>query len=151
MTGTNQFTFYRGWNLISIPFKTITAVQDPCNIFSKSFYYLNMQTKKWEITTGKQIEGGKGYWVYCEAEECVAQVSGSGAVKASDIPPLIKGYNLVGTTSSAPYDIQQIKGTCSISIGPLYWNAVTQRWVTVNTMEPGKGYWVYVNSDCQFQ
>jgi hypothetical protein len=147
---TGSITIYPGWNLISIDANLLNAItEDTCGVFSKYFYYLNVETKKWERLSWQQLEGGKAYWLYSDANAaCTISFSGYGSVVTSNIPQLKPGYNLIGSTNSSS-DINTIKGNCNIGLGPLYWDASTQKWVSSTTLDPKKGYWVYVNSSCQ--
>ena len=147
----NQITLYNGWNLISFTMKTITSISpDNCNIVPKLFHYYNAQTKTWEDYKWNQLVGGKAYWIYSDkSSSCTTDFSGPWElVTAADIPSLKTGYNLVGTKSNTPYSFSSTKGTCSVSIGPLYWNNVNKNWETATTFEANKGYWLYVDSDC---
>jgi len=144
-----SFTIHPGWNLISIPIKKITSIDnDPCNVFSRSFSYWYATTKKWEFYSWSQISGGKAYWLRSE-NSCTVNVKGYGSTSVNDIPPLKAGYNFVGALSSAK-DINSIKGSCTLTQDPLYWDVSTQDWKKTTTIEPTKGYWIHVAGDCQF-
>lgn len=147
----NQITLYNGWNLISFTMKTITSISpDNCNVAPKLFHYYNAQTKTWEDYKWDQLVGGKAYWIYSDkSSSCTTGFSGPwGPVTPADLPSLKTGYNLLGTKSNVPYSFSSTKGTCSVSIGPLYWNNVNKNWETATTFEANKGYWLYVDSDC---
>jgi hypothetical protein len=149
-----SFNLYPGWNLISIPVKSLTSLaSDHCGISSKLFYYLNTTTRKWEKLRWNQLSGGKGYWVYSDSDAICTftYTSMTGSVTSSDKPALKQGYNLIGSVSSSPMNINSMyDSTCAskISVGPLYWNAQLQRWETASNIEPNRGYWVYLTSDC---
>ncbi|MDI6806682.1 MAG: hypothetical protein QMD14_02595, partial [Candidatus Aenigmarchaeota archaeon] len=147
-----SFVFKHGWNLISLSGMRITSIiTDICNIFSKDFYYYNATTKKYIMLPWNQLEGGKGYFVYSpHISDCPVSLDVTGIVTIADIPPLIAGYNLIGTTSATPYNISSIKGTCDIIDGPYYWDEVVQSWVYTTTIVAGRGYWLKVSSNCNF-
>ncbi|HLC39504.1 MAG TPA: hypothetical protein VJJ76_01330 [archaeon] len=152
---SSQHTLNRGWNLISFDVLQVNSItNDNCRVQGRQFYYLNSQTKIWEYYTASQLRGGKGYWVIAEPSgpgPCTFDYTGSGTVGIPEIPPLKKGWNLIGTTSGSSYDINSIIGTCAgkIGVGPLYWNSQSQSWVTTTTITQKSGYWIYVTSDCQ--
>jgi hypothetical protein len=150
---STTLTFKKGWNLISIPNKTILAiVQDPCNIFSKYFYSLNRTTERWESTFGNETRGGKGYWVY-STQDCNAEIILSPEpVTIADIPPLKKGYNLIGTPFFSENLIPIPEGNCAGYLRPaLYWNAAEQEWGPQTTLfYKFRGYWIYSEKEeCQ--
>lgn len=146
---TFPITIHPGWNLISIPYKEIITIDDPCNAFSGSFYPWNSADREWGALSWSQISGGKAYWLRSQ-NGCTVNIVGVGTIETSNILPLKAGYNFVGTTSSAPYDISSIQGDCAIIHGPLYWDALTQEWISTTLIEPTKGYWIRVENDCQF-
>ena len=80
---------------------------------------------------------------------CIVNVDGYGDVTIYDIPPLKAGYNFVGALSSAT-DISSIKGSCTLTQDPLYWDVSTQDWKKTIMIESAKGYWIHVSNDCQF-
>jgi hypothetical protein len=120
-----------------------------CGIGTKFFHYYNSSSGEWQRFHWNQLIGGLGYFINSEnPAPCNVSFIDSGDVISSDIPPLKAGQNLVGTKSTAPYDFSSIVGSCSVTSGPLYWNALTQQWMTVTTMQPLQAYWIYVNSTC---
>jgi len=132
--------FKKGWNLISIPNKTvIEIIDDPCDIFSRGFYYYNASKKVYDIFSLKQLKGGRGYWVY-PPNTCTVDVTLSGMATVLDVPELKSGYNMVGAPS-APVTIGSLT-SCEKTYS---WDANEQEWVTMTTVdltESGKGYWV---------
>ncbi|MEM7821574.1 MAG: DUF2341 domain-containing protein [Candidatus Aenigmatarchaeota archaeon] len=135
-----------GWNLISIPYqRVVTVISDPCNISSKNFYFFNSTQGRWEAFKLKELVGGKGYWVY-SSKDCDVDAVYYGSVSIGDFPNIKKGYNLIGTTSQAPYDINSVKGDCNIE-KVIYWDGIN--WVSTTTITPWKGYWIFVSRDCR--
>jgi hypothetical protein len=142
---STTLTFYKGWNLISIPNKAIINVtDDPCNISSRKFYYYNATKKAYEAFSLQQLVSGKGYWIYSPSTQtCKVNVTATGLANISDIS-LKSGYNLIG----APYDSVSITSlSCptgtTITDGPYYWDATTQKWIgPVSELMPGRGYWL---------
>jgi hypothetical protein len=145
------FKIYPGWNLISSAFKVITNVTlDPCNLKDKKLYYLNRATEKWEEKSWTQLEAGKGYWIFSEAKHtCEIEISGAGNATIVDIPPLKRGWNLIGAPFNSTY-FPSIIGNCSVEIGPLYWNSTSQppSWNKTDLLLPKIGYWINVKENC---
>jgi hypothetical protein len=145
-----SFSIHPGWNLISIPSAGIRNIDDPCSVFSRSFNYWNATTNEWELYSWSQITFGRAYWLRSESPSiCIVNVDGYGDVTIYDIPPLKAGYNFVGALSSAT-DISSIKGSCTLTQDPLYWDVSTQDWKKTIMIESAKGYWIHVSNDCQF-
>lgn len=140
---TTTLVFKKEWNLISIPNETtINIIDDPCDIFSRGFYYYNASKGNYEVFSLEELEGGKGYWMYSPSmDTCEVNVTVSGVTKVSHIPSLISGYNLIG----APSTPTSANSLCSIIDGPYYWNADAQDWVEIDptdTLESEMGYWL---------
>jgi hypothetical protein len=145
-----DFEIYPGWNLISLPAKSIAKItSDECGVFSGKFYYYNAAEKKYKIYSWNEIEGGKGYWIHSTFKtSCSVTVKVSDSITLADLPQLKAGYNLIGSTLSS-YNIADIKGDCNILSGPHYWDGSAQKWVSTDTIEAGRGYWIKVANDCK--
>ncbi len=154
-----HITLYRGWNLISIPFKKISTIEsDTCNSENLPFYHWDNQNKKWEIVYGiTNLKFGEAYWVNPQwhlgkeymplYEGCDINISASDAGSLSELPDLTAGYNQVGSVWNriSPFPT----GNCQISIGPLYWDPHKKRWSEASDMIRGQGYWIYTTNDCR--
>ncbi len=142
-----------GWNLVSIPYVKVKSILfDDCGIENETLYYLNRSVEKWEKVTWKGLLGGRGYWYHNpHGKVCRIKVEGSSTIDITHIPPLKKGYNLIGATWGG-FDISTHLGTCSLEPRngrlALYWNPSTKKWEPTNFLERGRGYWVYANGDC---
>jgi hypothetical protein len=148
---------YPDWNLISIPYMTPLDVSGSANCveaFKKeTFYYFNSLQQKWESVNWKGLKGGKAYWVRWKTSTCTISITGAVAAEVIDIPPLKKGYNLIGT----PYggvDISTKLGTCTGKIVlkdgkyAMEWDASNKCWVPTNILGEGRGYWIEASADC---
>jgi hypothetical protein len=146
----NEFTYtiYRGWNLISSPFATVTGVTaDTCKAAAGNFYYFDIQTGKWNVdTVGIQtLEKGVSYWYYTPYD-CSVTITGSGTVTSNDIS-LTTGWNQVGSPSDGMSNTQTMANkcnncqdnTCNIIITK-WFNPVSKQYEDVNKLDRGKGY-----------
>ncbi len=136
-----------GWNLISFPYKNPSVANINCDSSYFIFYGWNSEKQKWEIVTStSNIKGGIAYWIYAN-KACTIGYSGTTTVQTSEIT-MKSGWNAVGGTT-ANKDMNSIKGSCTI-IKQLTYKTETGEWVTVDTIEPTKGYWIQINNNCQF-
>jgi len=153
-TFSTTVTFYSGWNMFSVTTrKVLNSFQDSCDLNNQFFTYYNASTKIWQPIYWYQLVGGKGYWFYNnQSQPCTTTFVGSELARSSDIPPLVTGFNLIGSnaTVTQPVKMLSIKGNCIVN-RTLFWNNTpgNQGWqVDASTLQAGMGYWVYVNSGC---
>ena len=142
----------KGWHLVS--FSALTEDASPGSVFADVADKIDQVvqgSKVWKPGSGgrlAEIEIGVGYWVRTKADNAswvVAGVANPGVEIA-----LSKGWNLVGyplpesaspaTALKTAYDagkITQIVDGSKVYPGRL------------DTLEPGKGYWVYAPAACE--
>lgn len=142
------YNIYKGWNLISSPFDSITrVVSDTCNAANKNFYRYDYQTG-WDVKTVGivNIRGGLSYWFY-SPYDCNIEISGTGVVTIGDID-IDAGWTQIGSTTNIMTDAKNVlkskcgscsDGTCT-SVMTLWYNPVSKEWEEVDTLERGKGY-----------
>ncbi|MEM0242929.1 MAG: DUF2341 domain-containing protein [Candidatus Aenigmatarchaeota archaeon] len=103
ITTPRNLTLKKGWNLISIPYKTINLDlnRDGCNLRERVFHYFNASSNSWEYHTYKNLRGGIAYWIYSE-KNCESVLYVSDAVTPNDMPGIIRGKkNYIGSLSSS--------------------------------------------------
>lgn len=139
---------FRGWNLISLPFKgTVNIQSENCHADILSFHY--WKDKSWNRTIGfKNIQIGVGYWVnpgwFVDIEPCFINFTGgiNDRVASADLPSIGSGYNLIGATGTSDSIASVSKSGCSTIKGSFYWDAISKQWIPSSTMDPKFGYWV---------
>jgi len=145
-------SFVKGWNLFSQPFKrgNIQAVitQNSCTPGKTYAYHnqLNQYNPSGKIEKGEWIVDASGLWFKAK-EDCQITVEGDGIYKMAGMH-MYKGWNLI----AGPYEttrFQEMKGNCQVVKGPLYYDAMSRRWITSKILEPTKGYFVKTASECQ--
>jgi len=146
--GEFTFNMYKGWNLISTPYESITTIiEDTCGATNGEFYYYDVVTNTWRIDTIgiNNLQKGIGYWFYA-INPCYARVYGSGPISSNDIT-IYPGWNQVGSPTLGLTDASSISNRCTSCSGGscnditvLWYNPITKRWVDASILEPGKGY-----------
>jgi len=162
---------YNGWNLISLPLmpddSNVNSVLSPISgNYSIVWAYNASDTsdhwKKYDSTTpfGNDLismEPGKGYWIMMTSDDTLPI---SGTMPASTDIELWSGWNLIGYNSLNPQTItdalSSIDGNYSI-IWAYNASDLTDHWKKYDpntpfgndlaNMEPGKGYWIMMNTD----
>ncbi len=165
---TFSITLDSGWNLISIPFEVADA-----NILSILERIQGLYESVWayDIQLGwrkyipndpiafnslENIEPGKGYLIYMN-NPATLLIAGN-ELDTKDIQ-LFKGWNLVGYNSlisESPMNALASlpTGTCIYA-----YNSENETWLryvvgdpkflnNLNLLDPGCGYWIYVEQDC---
>jgi hypothetical protein len=134
-----------GWNLVSVPnvpasFATSglfpTAVSGTVNSFLTGTY-----------TQPATLVNGEGYWAFYSAATSNS-ISGSAIATSSVTVPTGNRWVLVGSvTGAVPASALTSNPPGAIVGGTLYgWNGTS--YAAPTTLEPGKGYWVFVNAPC---
>jgi len=136
-TLTVTFTVPTGWNIISLPVK----VNDPIKnlLFSTSistaFAYAGSYVQK------DTIEQGKGYWLKFPSAQLI---SINGVVTRAETLHVNTGWNLIGTISSSVPISTIIQQPSGIIESNFY--SFTNGYEAVDTILPGKGYWLRVSA-----
>jgi len=133
----------KGWNLFSFP----------VNVYS--YYTANtnciVNSTVWTMKNGIYVEAnnaenGYGYWIKV-VDDCVVNMSGQ-KLAIQDFRSLTEGWNLIGAPSD-PANIEDIKGSCEIEKGPLWYDPSIVSYVKRDTLQPGNGYFVKVKQSCR--
>ena len=138
-----------GWNLISLPYSTVSSVQsDSCGATNGNFYFYNAAAGKWNVgTVGiANLKKATAYWFY-STSHCSVAVAGSGSVAQSDMVLSKNDWNDVG----APMGIMPVSdlasvncwnclsGTCS-SIVAKYYDTISMSFKDAPAISAGVGY-----------
>jgi uncharacterized membrane protein len=160
------FKLFRGWNLISLPYKKITSISgDTCKADQLHFFYY--ENYSWKKVVGIQnIKGGYGYWTnpewFTKAFPCYINVTTNKNenVTLNDLPKLKKGFNAIGAPAT-PVKLSELKclNDAGVSV-PIryvyYWHPYYSQWIQLGSEDELKpeppyyyGYWIYVDEDCK--
>ncbi len=129
----------KGWNLMSVPFKTVTGYQeDTCGAANAKYYWLD-DNGKWVVDTVgvRNIVGGKGYY-YHAVKDCGITVFGTESSMATDITLTI-GWTQVGSPRNGLTNLNYISDAAS-NCNYLWWNPESNSWEEKIALEEGKGY-----------
>jgi photosystem II stability/assembly factor-like uncharacterized protein len=137
---TRSYPFQQGWNLASLPLN----VRDPrktalypgaisaAYTFDEAVGYITRDT----------LNPGPGYWLKFPAAESVTM---TGIPRTTDTVSVIGGWNLIGSGSAAAPRDSVIQIPPGNVISPYY--GYTTGYFTVDTLQPGIGYWVKVGQN----
>ena len=134
-TTTVEFGISNGWNLISLPVGvvdgTITSLFP--SAVSQAFFFLGQYEPSLSMTNGP------GYWLKFDS---VQQIPISGLLRGEDTIDVVQGWNLIGSISTAV----ATSGITSIPGGIVTSSffGYNSGYVAVDSIVPGKGYWVKV-------
>jgi len=134
-----------GWNLVSVPLVL--------NDSSVNFVFPGTEVVyTWDATSKAYIvpsiiEPNKGYWVAILQD---ADIILTGIPVTRWTANLKAGSNMIGSVSSvADFSRPNDKPNWSIEPYAYLWDTSSQSYITVTTIEPGKGYWVKATQDCK--
>ena len=154
-----------GWNQVGVTDVLAEEWKKADKLFNiqrgEVVWYLDRESERWELWVGKEVEVGRGYFVWknksCEVEAELAYEESPTAPPT--LPPEIqlrKGWNLIAPIMiDKPYPV----GSIAASLGDVvemvcWWNGrkylfwfLSGRGELVY-MEPWKGYWIKVKEDC---
>lgn len=69
------------------------------------------------------------------------------ATGQSLILDLKAGWNMIAGSKDTVFNVSDISG-CDIASGPWYWDHSQYKYIKADKIEPLRGYWIYVKSDC---
>jgi hypothetical protein len=159
---TQEIALNEGWNLASTFLQPQNAATGP--VFSsigeellkvKNLFQSYDPTFPEEFNTLKSLTDGQGYWVRV-SEADTWTVQGTQLDPGGVLIPLKTGWNLIGCTCSSPQapaeafqlilnDVEKVK-----NIFESYDPNLDPVFNTLNTIEPGQGYWIKVKNDIDF-
>ena len=158
-----------GWNLVSLPLiPSSTAITDiisagnlasgdPANLSTIFWFDTALGTwKYWMNGSGllTTMEDGLGYWIYATVADTLT-IHGTEAAHPCPGYPVLIGWNMVGFTSTTDMALVTYLASVAGNYSVVYrWNADTGTWSwwmpstsNFDTMNPGYGYWLYMNDD----
>ena len=147
---------HRGWNLISpgefeIEFSKLKENNPKCKLEKEAQQWTSQE--KYERK--EKIEPLEGYWIYANFKKkifgkktCSLEISGK---KGKDTYLLHKYWNMIASVEKKSFNEIQIN--CTSPLQKLWWydpKINKHREISWDTpLEPGRGYWVWVEKDCQ--
>ncbi|MFN3528017.1 MAG: isopeptide-forming domain-containing fimbrial protein, partial [Candidatus Altarchaeaceae archaeon] len=164
----NVIHLKKGWNLISLPTQPINnsidyvlaPIKDKYTdvfTYDNGWIYRSKYMNKW-FGNLNEMDIGKGYWIKV-TEDCNLTIIGY-YIDNWKIE-LKKGWNLVGVVGCGSININNLSFTDQSNNTVEYTDIFTydNQWIykskymdkwfgSLNTIEPGKGYWIKVKNDC---
>ncbi|MGB9597951.1 MAG: Ig-like domain-containing protein, partial [Candidatus Poribacteria bacterium] len=158
-----------GWNYVSFPVEpfnpNVTDILSLMGANARSIWTYNAETENWlrydldgpgflnDLTT---IRAGVGYQIFTTAP-VVFDIIGT---LPNNVISLHSGWNLVGCPIQSPIDVQSAISNIA-AYSPSVWTVDPNNgeWLGYDPnnppndlylIEPGRAYWVYVASDCQW-
>ncbi|MBI2444995.1 endo alpha-1,4 polygalactosaminidase [Candidatus Micrarchaeota archaeon] len=159
---TFTLTLHYGSNFVSVPLFDSKYVGGTCVFDGKDVpaWHFNGQTYD---SAGKfsdksiRLEAGKGYWVSSNnKQDCTAVFSGTRsfssygrlALRGGGNPPKsYRGWNMVGALSKTA-SFGQVRNDCKMISGLFGYVPSGGSYEKVDVLQPGRGYWVFVENDC---
>ncbi|RCV64772.1 hypothetical protein C5S53_07200 [Methanophagales archaeon] len=163
-----KMNVYTGWNLISLP--KIPVASDVLAVMRmvgdnliSVWTYEDGKWKRYDLTGPSflndlaTMEPGKGYWIEMKSPDCLDVLYVKGSELTNKSIPLASGWNLVGYNSLCCTSITNVMNSVAGNWNSV-WTYEDGRWkrydlsgeVFLNdleTMEPGKGYWIDMKSN----
>jgi hypothetical protein len=161
-----------GWNLISLPVDPgvpgyeLLSILRPIEKLYKSVWAYDADLKDWKrYTVGvpdvlndlRTMEPKKGYWINM-IDEATLTVTG---MRITDMTiPLSQGWNLVGYSSLKPQPAEDaLVSIADERVSIWTYDSKEGNWLkyaigapdplnSLGQLEPGKGYWIYIESGC---
>ena len=152
-SNTSSFTLHftgNEYNLVSFPF-TVTSSQIQNFVDAWGFDWNNGGWN--EVTT---FEPGKGYWIKVSGEgDIPITVTGTPPSTSLQVTVTPGYYNLLGNPFNTPILLSTLNAANSNSITDIWyfdwnnggWNEITPDQFSSTYLEPGRGYWIKLNSD----
>ena len=132
-----------GWNLVSIP--VCNPSGSPSSIFPGILFGpLGYDCFVRNYYLADHIEPGVGYWVF-SLNSVDLPIIGVPVERYGKV--VSRGWNLLGSTMNIlPIDTVSVLPTGSV-ISVFGFDAPTQNYVPSTTLDPGKGYWMFIDSN----
>jgi hypothetical protein len=145
-----QYTHYTnaGWNLVSVPLVPASLLVDdlyPSRTLADMFNFTGAAYATFGGTSS--LSNGPGYWAYYNAPK-VNPIQGSLISGPLTFVATGPRWVMIGC-KSAPVSFSSVtvgSGTGTIQAGPFGYQG--SGYATVTTLEPGRGYWVFVDGAC---
>ncbi|MGA1840295.1 MAG: hypothetical protein ACMUIU_06680 [bacterium] len=129
-----------GWSMISLPVlpkNTFVSNLFPGAIVVYSYEKENGYVR---VTENENLVIGKGYWIFCDEEKSYG-LTGQ-PIQIYSYTVYEKGWNIIGGCTSSSRASSE---NCSISVIYNYTKDYGYKRLPVSeSMEPGKGFWIYI-------
>lgn len=141
---TVEIPLSQGWNMVSVPVDNFTLIV-PSQVVS-SVYEYRPATQSYAIINIQNMQPGQGYWVAATGS---CNLTATGEPLTAYSTDLSRGWNMIGAlNASTSFASPQTEPSGSV-LGFVYsFNPPTQSYLTVYSLEPGKGYWAAATADC---
>lgn len=135
---THSIKVNPGWNLLSLPATVTDSLKSSLfpDAASSAFIYDNGYYQK------DTLQHGYGFWLKFNSQETI---SISGYTAFDDTLIVKTGWNIIGSLSM-PIAVNTIKSEPEGIIASQFYT-FNNSYKTVDTLQPGAGYWVKVNGD----
>lgn len=155
VTSNQNILLDEGWNLISLPFQKF----NPSLLTDQGVMYIYHFDNVWntfspdipfELNTLKELNYSMGIWVYIDEPK---QINIIGSRKPYGQINLEEGWNLIGYPFDEPMSIEEFFGNDVLLVseqlgdGWSEWFRDYPQFSTLESMKPGRGYWVYSEVD----
>ena len=137
----------RGWNQVSVPTGyevSLSDIQKKCDVTSAWYYNTALGQYSAATTFGK---GMIGVWMKA-GSACTYELDAPYITTWSS--SLKAGWNMIGSPASGA-TFASVAGNCKVTSGPWNYSPSAGQYSYSSKLEPGKGYWVKVASDCTLQ
>lgn len=155
-------TLKPGWNLVSVPLAQIQYDGGSCTFGAGELPVWHFNGATFD-NVGKfgdhsvRMEPGKGYWVHsANGRACTirftphaefASYVGFPLRGGGQVSKTRRGWNMIGGLSF-PVSLDEVKNDCTVASGPLESLETNRAYARAGLLVPGKGYWVFVETDC---
>jgi len=133
LASTQTYAVTTSWNMISVPMR----VDD----FAKTTLYPTATSEAFAYSGGyvtrSTLENGAGYWLKFPSDQGVSM---TGFALVGDTIPVVSGWNMVGSIGAEVPVGEVTSNPPGLVVSPFYTYA--GGYVSAESIEPHKGYWV---------
>ena len=136
----DNFVVSAGWNLLSAPLEPVTP--DVASVLAdagRTAHLLGGRLWRWsgaQLAASEAMHGATGYWFYALHNETV---NIRGVIPFTGRIPLQPGWNLIGVSEQMAVPV--------IANASAFWRWADNRFHNATVLQPGRGYWVYVEEE----
>ncbi|RKZ34302.1 hypothetical protein DRQ33_02460, partial [bacterium] len=138
-----NISLHRGWNLISLPVSP--AINQWQNLFPSALAAFRYSNELGTYYPVEELQPGNGYWIFSLAD---VEVTVAGAPVFTVEIPFSRGWLLIGAPITPDgYPLSGIHTEPPDLIVPpaFTYDVEEEGYVNSSSLEPGKGYWVFLN------
>lgn len=134
----------KGWNLVSVPFENTQLDSSTCERETYYYYKLGEYAKNRLSEFGLDILSG--FWFKSDGA-CTLKFKGEPYYSTDVSKYLYEGWNQIGAPRNS-VSWEDSYG-CTVKSGPYSYDTKNKKWEKASVLEPGKGYFVKMASDCK--